>query len=74
MKSDFSGNLIEITDGCEAVFDGVKSVKEYGRDYIILKLKSYSVKITGDEIIISEFLEGRAIVLGKIFSVSFMYD
>jgi hypothetical protein len=57
MNKTITGNIIEITDGNIVTFDSVLGVSEYGENYIVLKLKSYSVKVSGDDIRVSE-LEG----------------
>ena len=71
--NSITGNIIEITDGNKVTFDSVLGVIEYGENYIVLKLKNYSVRISGDDIRVSEFEGGFAKIEGKLFSLSFLY-
>lgn len=73
MNNSLTGNIIEITDGVSASFEGVLGVSEYGENNIVLKLKNYSVKITGDNILISELEGGFAKIEGRLISLSFYY-
>ena len=73
MNKGLTGNIIEIIDAGAASFEGVLGVSEYSENIIVLKLKNFSVKISGDNIHISEFEGGEATIEGKLLSLSFHY-
>ncbi len=66
-------NRIEISDNNRIILDGIESIKEFGEGYVTLKLKKYSVKVEGNDITVSEFTDGCAVLEGQLFSVSFLY-
>ncbi len=74
MKQQSVEQTLEINNAEIIRIDSVKSVLDYTEEFILFKLKNYMVKIVGDALTISEFTDGDAVVSGKIFSVTFLYN
>lgn len=66
-------NRIEIFDNKRMVLDGIESITGFGDGFIIFKFPKYSLKVSANEIKISEFTDTTAFLEGELFSVEFLY-
>jgi hypothetical protein len=70
----FLENIIMVEDASKLLAEGITSIGTYNSSEVILKMKKYSVKITGTNLNVRDLSLKEAEVVGNIFNITFLYE
>lgn len=70
----FLENIIMVEDASKLLAEGITSIGAYNSSEVILKMKKYSVKITGTNLNVRDLSLKEAEVVGNIFNITFLYE